>query len=307
MTLSAAWRRPVGSIVSGLSLILLLTAARPARDTRWSFGPVVPMAKDCRATVAVGDQIVTVGGTSWETTPSGAKVKRWSSKVFQLDTQTLNWRTLPEYPLQAGYAFAAAIGSRIYVVGGRGEDRGNAEVFVLDMSARSREWIAGPRLPEARWGQVGAVINEVIYVAGGSVGSPSPAGQANLMDDVLALDTKRPELGWQQVATLPRPKTQWQMAAGCHGEFYFFGGLVLTAMGAHESLVPQVESFALNISSRRWRQLRPLPAPIGSGAAVAIDSRSVIALRGMRLRYPGPRCLITRHASTSAMSACCMT
>ena len=255
----------------------------------WSFGPVVPIAKDCRTTAVVGDDIITVGGTLWAATAAGDKVKKWTSTVFQLNTRKLEWSNLPAYPLPVGYAVAAGIGSRIYVAGGRDQHRGYPEMYVLDMATKDPVWVPAVPLPESRWGDVGAAMDGVLYVAGGSLGNPLPQAGEHLAGDVLALDTRRSAQGWKRVAMLPHPQTQWQMGAACAGRFYLFGGMVPAPATSDKGFLPLAEAFVLDVSTGKWRSLRPLPLPMGSGAATAIDSRFIVISGGYTLALAGSR------------------
>ena len=276
----------VVTLIICFAVILSIAASSAPRRISWSWGPVMPLAKSCRAIVVAGDDIITVGGTWWESASPEKKIKHWASVVYLLDTKKMEWRRLPDYPVPVGYAFAGQIGNRLYVVGGRAEDRGNAEMFILDLSARNQEWIPGPSLPRPRWGHAGGVINGAIYIAGGTEGDPSREDRCSLAGSVLTFDPREPERGWRQLATLPRLGTEWQMSATCNGKLYLLGGLVPTSEG-DKGFLPQADAFALDVSKGTWEQLPPLPTPMGSGAAVAINSRFILMTGGYGLAVPG--------------------
>jgi N-acetylneuraminic acid mutarotase len=266
--------------------VLSIACSNGPRGISWSWGPVMPLAKSCRATALAGEDIITVGGTWWERASSEKKIKHWSSVVHLLDTKKMEWRSLPEYPLPVGYAFAGQIGNRLYVIGGRSEDRGNAETFVLDLSTKEQKWIPGPSLARPRWGHSGGVINGVIYIVGGTEGDPSRKDGYSLAGSVLAFNPREPARGWRQVGTLPRLGTEWQMSAACGGKLYLLGGLV-SANEGDKGFLPQADVLAFDVSKGAWEQLRPLPTPMGSGAAVAIDSRFILMTGGYGLAVPG--------------------
>jgi len=273
------------SLVLPVLVCTLAYAGGPQR-IRWSFGPAMPMAKTCRATAAVGDEIVTVGGTWWETAGSGTKMKRWASAAYKFDTRGMEWKTLPEYPLPIAYAFAAVVGRRLYVIGGRGGKRSYTETFVLNIDAHEGKWVAGPPLPKPRWGHVGGIVNGRICVAGGHEGDSTEETAAGPSDAVLALDPQHPERGWQRIASLPRPEAEWRMATGCGGRLYFFGGLIPAAHTADKGFLPQAEAFALDLASRRWQVLRRLPVAMGSGSAVSVGATYIVLAGGYALALP---------------------
>lgn len=246
----------------------------------------MPQAKSCRGTAVVGDDIVTIGGTWWEHKPSGKSVKHWGSAVYALDSRKMKWKSLPDYPVPVGYPFVASIENRLYVIGGRDESHGIAESFVLNLSAKEHRWIRGPSLPRPRWALPGSVINGVIYVAGGTEGDPSRTKGTRLSGNVLAFDPRQTVKGWREVAKLPKRRAEWAMGTACGNKLYLFGGLVTTSQADH-GLIPQSEVFAVDVSKGTWEQRRPLPTPMGSGAAVAIDSKFILITGGYALAVPG--------------------
>jgi len=250
----------------------------------WSWGPVAPIAKSSRATAVIGDAVVTVGGTFWETTKDEKKIKHWLASVYKLDTRKMTWSRLPDYPYPAGYAYAAAVGSKLYVVGGRGARRGNAETFIMDMSAKQPKWIPGPALDRPRWGLVGGVIGKVIYIAAGEQGDPSKKGAVKRSTQVLALDTSKLDKGWTQVADLPNPKLDWPTATTCGDKLYLFGGMESQADGLS---IPVADAFSLNVSTGRWKKLRAMPAALGSGAATAVGDKNILVCGGIGLAATG--------------------
>lgn len=270
-----------------LASVFLFLTAQSVLGTppilHWFWGPVMPLAKTCRATAVVRGEIVTVGGTSWEDVGPGRKIKRWTSGVYELNPQKLRWRELPNYPLLVGYAFAAAIGSQLYVVGGLSPSRGISEVYMLDLAFPRRHWAPAPPLPHARWGVVGAVIGNIIYVAGGVESDSSSPEDSHVARDVLAFDPSHPKKGWRQVAIIPGPLLEWRCGVGFGGKLYLFGGLSEEPREADKGFLPHTEAFVLDVSDKRWRKLPPLPIPLGSGAAATLDSRYILLAGGYAL------------------------
>ena len=72
-------------------------------------------------------------------------------------------------PTPRGYFGAAAVGKKIYAVGGntRGKETSDVvEVFDTETGA----WSPGPALPEPRWALAVAALDCTVYAAGGSPG-----------------------------------------------------------------------------------------------------------------------------------------
>jgi len=244
----------------------------------WSWGRIAPQTRTARATTALGNGIVSVGGTAWELDGNGKKVKRWFSSATYLELPEMKWHALPDIPLPAGYGIAAATDGRVYVIGGRGENRGNAEMFVLN-ALTDKRWRPGPSLPRPRWGHGGGVLDGVIYVIGGCEGDLDPA-TSKFAQEVLSLDTNRITDGWKRIAVAPNTKSLWQMSTVSKEDLFLFGGLKAIADGAW---LPQCDAFAYNFSARKWREIAALPVPLGSGACVPIDDRYLLIAGGVEL------------------------
>ena len=217
-------------------------------------------------------------GTRWEPANDGPKIKQWLSAVSMLEAGSSRWRSLPDYPLPAGYAFAAGVAGKLYVTGGRGASRGNAETYVLDLSRPDPQWQPGPPLPEPRWEPVGAAIGGILYIAGGSTGDLSRADGPRLAPQVLALDTGNPDAGWKRVAELPNPQIMYPVCAACGGRLFFFGGAVATP--DPPNVRPVDEAYAYDLAGGTWKTIRPLPAAAYSGAALALDDRRILIAGG---------------------------
>ena len=81
------------------------------RTLRWSWAPPAPMPKSNRATAVMDEKIVTVGGTFWVEREGEKDLKIWETRVDLLNTKTMAWKKLPQYPRPAGYPYATFIGS----------------------------------------------------------------------------------------------------------------------------------------------------------------------------------------------------
>ena len=255
-----------------------VTAGEP--NIRWSWGPVAPTAKSSRATTAVSHDVITVGGTTWDTTDDERKIKRWLPSVYKLGTKTMKWDTLPDYPLPVGYAIATTVGKHVFVAGGRNDQRGYAETFFLDTSLNKPQWVPGPALPQPRWAHTGGVIGSVVYVIGGSVGDPSQEGGSRLAPDVLALDVNQPKQGWIHVADLPNPQLEWPLGTVCGDEIFLFAGFKPVA---NDGFVPVMTECVLNFKTGQWRKIRSLPEQIYPGAVTSIGDQYILLCAGLGL------------------------
>jgi N-acetylneuraminic acid mutarotase len=115
-------------------------------------------ARSSHAVVSTGDAVYAIGGTGVGGAPV-LEVERFDGKVWRDETR------LPGDGLNA--PVAAAIGDRIYVIGGfkTSTNIPTAEVLVYD--TRAHTWSSAAPLPSPRGGDAAAVLNGKIHVIGG--------------------------------------------------------------------------------------------------------------------------------------------
>lgn len=93
--------------------------------------------------VAVGDKLVVVGG--WQMKGKDEKAV-WHDTSLTLDLSTAKpeWKSVPQ-PFKHRALTAAALGTKVYVVGGLGAEGGDKRVDVLDVA--TGKWGEGPAMP----------------------------------------------------------------------------------------------------------------------------------------------------------------
>ena len=114
----------------------------PAAGT-WAKLPPLPAPRSSHDTVLVGDTLLVVGG--WNS--RGAGGHDWHDTAVALDLKSAapEWKPVPQ-PFKRRALAAAAVGGKVYVIGGLGVDAGAVRtVDVYDPATRT--WAAGPDLP----------------------------------------------------------------------------------------------------------------------------------------------------------------
>lgn len=112
---------------------------------KWEPLPPLPAGRSSHDLVVAGDKLVVVGG--WEQKGKGQK-PAWHDTALVLDLAAKNpeWKPVPQ-PFKRRALTAAAVGSKVYVLGGLGETGGDRRVDVLDVATGT--WSSGPALPGA--------------------------------------------------------------------------------------------------------------------------------------------------------------
>jgi hypothetical protein len=137
-----------------------------------------------------------------------------------------SWETLPPMGAARAEATAAAVGSRIYVIGGVMEDflpvvsgaEGRVDVYDVE----TETWQRGPPLPLAVNHATAVAVGERIYVLGGYVGSLlfTPVAATWVLDTSVPLG----EQAWRPFVPLPAPRAAH--AAATDGRtLWVFGGI----------------------------------------------------------------------------------
>lgn len=110
---------------------------------RWEQLPPLPAPRSSHDLVADGDKLVAVGG--WHSKGKGT-TPEWhdTAVVLDLAAKEPKWQTLPQ-PFKRRALAAAAVGGKVYAVGGITPDGTDPRVDVLDLA--TGKWSEGPALP----------------------------------------------------------------------------------------------------------------------------------------------------------------
>ena len=117
-------------------------AAFDPKTKKWEAAPALPAGRSSHDVVGVGSKLVVVGG--WTMTGSGTE---WAETALVLDTAAKGpkWEAVPQ-PFKRRALTAAAVGNKVYVVGGLTETAESVrKVEILDLA--TGKWSSGPEFP----------------------------------------------------------------------------------------------------------------------------------------------------------------
>lgn len=178
------------------------------------------------------------------------------------DPAANSWTTLPALSVRA-FVAAAAVGGKIYVIGGCNQsDCAQAVNLVQAYDVTSAAWVTKSPLPAPRFGAAIGVIGGKIYVAAGSAGCPPCIPQSTTLD-VYDPATN----AWTSRAPIPTSRES-AASAVLNEKLYVIGGLRRTASGVAATNVVEAYDPAANT----WTTVAPLPASLMTSAAVAIGA-----------------------------------
>ena len=111
---------------------------------------------------------MTVGSTVYVIAGNNCYYCRSSSNtVFSLSEKQKEWKKEKSLPVSTFDHACAVMGSKIYVMGGYGEEDTLSSVYILDTSIRGSSWQSGPQLPEGRGGALAFVYDNIMYLLAG--------------------------------------------------------------------------------------------------------------------------------------------
>lgn len=200
----------------------------PALAT-WRSETPLPKPRSSHDALFVGDDLYVVGG--W-TLAGDSKTAVWQTDVLVADTKQspLVWRAVPA-PMKARALGVAALGTRIYVVGGITPAGAlSNEVHIYDTQAQS--WSRGPDFPEPAFGLAAAELDGTLFASG-------PSG------NVWTLASGGAQ--WQGAGALAFPRIFHRMVS-TPGHVLFVGGIP-----GHRSQgrVAHIERLGLGVPEQR--------------------------------------------------------
>ncbi|KAI5863863.1 galactose oxidase [Durotheca rogersii] len=265
-------------------------AASPTRppclrdEFRWvdlpAIGGGVPIQE--QGTAATDSHIYLLGGIPPNASNYQAAVPSTSRfEAYSLDDGT--WQTLPPIPRAFTHTNAAAVGSRVYVLGGLTGDgadkiwRASGDCFVYDIAAGT--WAALPPMPagQARGAAAVAVLGATIYLAGGMERLEVKEGGAQTsLTLVTAYDTAAGT--WTALPALPAPRDHAGAAVV---------GRALYVVGGRDRGQPNVRNttWTLDLAAPRrtaggWTARAQMPTARGGLAVGVLGQGAYIAALG---------------------------
>jgi SSS family solute:Na+ symporter len=184
------------------------------------------------------------------------------------------------------FGAAASFEEGLLCIGGRDNEQSYAEVFLLkwDPTNRKIEKKVYPNLPEPRSYSAAAIIDGVVYVAGGIDTRNSPQSSKNFW----SLDLKLPDKQWEVLEEWPGPSRMLAVATVQHDGFYnilhLTSGLEISTAGNQSSVIKELNDgyrynpIAENIS--RWDIITDPPRPIFGAKGTGVGQSHILFYGG---------------------------
>lgn len=194
------------------------------------------------------------------------------------DTRKDKWQTLRPMPTPRAGLGLAAVGKKLYAIGGRNGGQGILKsgtvlstVEVYDIN--TGEWASGPSMPTPRSDFAIAVQGNRVYVIGGWDGTSDSGGDLATVE-VLDVSADGRQGEWSTLAPMPTPRTA--LAATVKGNSIY-------ALGGHRASVDAANGLGVaevyDIHHNEWDTIAPLPTARAQLGAATLGSK-VYAIGG---------------------------
>ena len=182
-----------------------------------------------------------------------------ANEVQIYDSASDSWSLGPSLPLPMHHTMAAAVGGRVYVMGGEGGNPTGATSLLLDfvhaLNEETGAWERRAEMPTRRSGGGAAVLDGKIYVAGGR----PPRGA-----DFAVYDPAVNE--WTTLPNVPTQRNHLGVEA-IGGKIYVAGGRFGAGVGSEMTAIVEIYDPATN----SWSSGTPLLAPRAGVASVVVN------------------------------------
>ena len=261
----------VSAVESPLPLAVpTLTALAPLPDPHGFAGMFAGMS---------GGALICAGGANFSDKPlaQGGK-KVWTDRVFVLAAPGSPWRDGGLLPRVNGYGVSATWRDAVVLVGGGDAQANFSDACLMRWDGTRLAFEPLPPLPIASANGCGALVGDILYVAGGQ---ETPTATLAL-HRAYALDLASPARVWREIPwPTGAPGRILAVAAAHDGWFYLFSGADLFPNAAG-----QTERRYLNEAWRYrpaagWQRLADLPHAVAAAPSPAMNAgRSHLVIAG---------------------------
>jgi len=260
-------------------LLLAIFAGSRAVAGEWKRLPSLPDKEGFAGPFAgVGNGALLVAGGAnfpdkkpWE---GGKKV--WSDAIFLLEKPDGVWKIVGRLPRPLGYGVSATYAGGVVCVGGSDGVHHYADAFRLDWRSGKLITTPLPSLPKPLANACGALVGDVLYIAGGQ---EKPEAAAALKT-VYRIDLSAAEPKWKEIEAWPGCGRILAVSASVDGTFFLVGGVQLV-IGKGEKVERRYLKDAYRYDpDNGWRRLPDAPRPVAAAPSPAPTDASGFFILG---------------------------
>jgi N-acetylneuraminic acid mutarotase len=211
------------------------------------------------------------GKMPWE---GGTKV--WHEAIYVLTKPTGKWLTAGKLPRPLGYGVSITTPKGVACFGGSDAKQHYQSSFLLSWDGQSLKTLPLPDLPHPCANACGALLGNIIYIAGGS-DTPESTGTAK---NFWALDLSAAAPAWKQLEPWPGRPRMLANAAVKDGVFYLFSGTDLKSDAAGKPERERLRDAFAYTPGAGWKKIADLPRIVVAAFSPAPIQNDQILLIG---------------------------
>ena len=247
---------------------------------RWERLPDIPNPEGFAGTFAgvSGGALIVAGGANIPKDKWAEDFRKvWSDSVFVLENPTGSWRLGGELPRPLGYGVSITTSDGLICLGGSDARQHYADVFRLEWHGGKVVITTLPSLPKPCANFCGALVGDVIYVAGGIETPDAPTA----LRSFWKLDLREKNLQWVELEPWPGPERMLAVAGAHRGSFYLFSGTKLRPGTDQKPLRDYLTDAYRFTPGKGWTRLPDLPrAATGAPSPAPVRGDSLLLLSG---------------------------
>lgn len=235
----------------------------------------------------VNGQLLIAGGCNFPDVPAiNGGTKKYYQDIYVTEVvadSLFSWQKVGKLPQPVAYGVSVSTADGIVCVGGMNAKESLSSVYRIRMENKKAVVETLPSLPFTLDNMAGAMLGNVLYVAGGNK-------DKKVSNNFYCLDLENLSAGWQELPSFPglprvQPVCAGQLNEKGEPSLYLWGGFALPSEGRAASM--SVGGYVYSPSSQKWM---PLTAPVnregedvslGGGVAAALGDSLILCTGGV--------------------------
>jgi N-acetylneuraminate epimerase len=241
-----------------LLTITLVFASCVATGGEWQQLPSLPDTEGFGGSfggVSHGALLVAGGANFPDQKPWEGGKKVWYDNVFVLEKPHGKWRVAGKLPRPLGYGVSVSHDDGVVCVGGSDAVRHYADAFRLDWRGGKLVGAKLPSLPKPIANLSGALVGDVLYVAGG-IEKPDSNDTLKL---VWQIDLAATQPKWTEIEPCPGSSRMLAVTAGFDGAFWLAGGVDLAPGKDGQAERRYLRDAYRYDADKGWQRIADLP------------------------------------------------
>lgn len=259
----------------------------------WSQMPLMPASGGQAEPIGVAgafvgihnDAMIIAGGANFDK-PYDKTQKQWHDDIWALEKDSQKW--LGGFKLDNPIAYGASVSTKYGVVciGGNDANQSYDSVFLLKWNSQSKtiEKSNLPALPSPCSNTAAAVIDDVIYVAGGQQDTSLFSAMNNFWSMDLSKISEPNGLCWKQLPAWPGSQRAFNITAAQHNGkehcVYVIGGRYLKAENdANWVAMNDIYQFSPSkyaAGKNAWKKCSNLPYPVHAVCGIDVGQSHIL-------------------------------